>query len=723
MVDLAGSERSNLTGTSEENLTEANNINKSLSTLNDIISTLSSDRETIEAHLPYRNSMLTWLLQDFLRNDSKTVLIGTISPTELTYTESMNTLRYVERAKHVRTNEKMNESSLEKNCMLELQNQIQGLPIPKEKKNGQYVRTGSEFLNQLEVGTSSSVTTDGTECHTPPERVGSVDETSNGSESSESLRKGNSQCYTNAGGTPGKGNADLETLQDELLSKSSELALFKAESAEIIAQYKDMLYHARQSADAMRREKDCEIDGLADELVASKKSLRITQGTVDPTRFQNEMSPKPSKLHIEISRLKEQNKIENDNLIAAEEERDSLREFVTTKLTVLESHQNTMQQDKSIKKSETDTSALIEEISELKNKNSALQQEIENRKNQLSDSELNMMNKIKEISAEKIKLETAANNLKQECDTYKSQNEEFTKESAALKESKKEFDDHVNSLTREKTILEGLLEKERDRVSAFTAAAVVSKEEAQREKTKFENEIEKLHKKIESLGIESEGKNENVKSRSFEVEEDKETCQNIVKSKVEDMKASQMEKKEIENELQKLKISVQNSIDIVRHMLKENMREEDVSKFENINLEGSDEALAPISSLSTCLDKAISDIKISYDGMYEELLQTENKLKEIEGSNAMKNTKNIDNKNDDQESIRLGQLLAEAKIEIAMQKCENEDLQQTYRKLEKQTCALKLSIASMQEERDDMMAMKMHVDALLSKSTEVLLRR
>ena len=103
LVDLAGSERASLTGVSGERLVEANNINKSLSTLGDVINALSekSQNNIVKAFVPFRNSLLTWLLKDSLGGNSRSTMIATISPSELSYSETLSTLRYIERAKFI----------------------------------------------------------------------------------------------------------------------------------------------------------------------------------------------------------------------------------------------------------------------------------------------------------------------------------------------------------------------------------------------------------------------------------------------------------------------------------------------------------------------------------------------------------------------------------------------------------------------------------------------
>jgi kinesin family protein 1 len=99
LIDLAGSERINSTGATGDRLKEATKINQSLSTLGDVIRALSEQSQTDEKFVPYRNSALTWILKDSLGGNSKTTMLATISPIDMSFAESMNTLRYVERAK------------------------------------------------------------------------------------------------------------------------------------------------------------------------------------------------------------------------------------------------------------------------------------------------------------------------------------------------------------------------------------------------------------------------------------------------------------------------------------------------------------------------------------------------------------------------------------------------------------------------------------------------
>lgn len=118
LVDLAGSERANATGATGERLKEGAHINKSLVTLGSVISALAEQSTTQPAnmkamkkmaYIPYRDSVLTWLLKDSLGGNSKTIMIAAISPADCNYGETLSTLRYANRAKNIINKPTINE--------------------------------------------------------------------------------------------------------------------------------------------------------------------------------------------------------------------------------------------------------------------------------------------------------------------------------------------------------------------------------------------------------------------------------------------------------------------------------------------------------------------------------------------------------------------------------------------------------------------------------------
>ncbi|KAL0365440.1 UNVERIFIED_CONTAM: Kinesin-like protein KIN-12D [Sesamum angustifolium] len=111
LVDLAGSERQKSSGAEGERLKEAANINKSLSTLGHVIMVLVDVAHGKPRHVPYRDSRLTFLLQDSLGGNSKTTIIANVSPSICSAAETLNTLKFAQRAKLIQNNAIINEDS------------------------------------------------------------------------------------------------------------------------------------------------------------------------------------------------------------------------------------------------------------------------------------------------------------------------------------------------------------------------------------------------------------------------------------------------------------------------------------------------------------------------------------------------------------------------------------------------------------------------------------
>ena len=116
LVDLAGSERAKATEATGARLREGSNINKSLTTLGRVIAALADPRHglarkvRVKDVVPYRDSILTWLLKDSLGGNSKTAMIACIAPSD--YDETLSTLRYADQAKRIRTRATVNQDSV-----------------------------------------------------------------------------------------------------------------------------------------------------------------------------------------------------------------------------------------------------------------------------------------------------------------------------------------------------------------------------------------------------------------------------------------------------------------------------------------------------------------------------------------------------------------------------------------------------------------------------------
>ncbi|XP_044063365.1 kinesin-like protein KIF13A isoform X11 [Siniperca chuatsi] len=151
LVDLAGSERVSKTGAAGERLKEGSNINKSLTTLGCVISALAdqSAGKGKAKFVPYRDSVLTWLLKDNLGGNSKTAMIATVSPAADNYEETLSTLRYADRAKRIVNHAVVNEDPNAR-IIRELREEVEKLKVQLSQAESMKAPELKEKLHESE---------------------------------------------------------------------------------------------------------------------------------------------------------------------------------------------------------------------------------------------------------------------------------------------------------------------------------------------------------------------------------------------------------------------------------------------------------------------------------------------------------------------------------------------------------------------------------------------
>eukprot|EP01117_Protostelium_nocturnum_P016192 TRINITY_DN6359_c0_g1_i2.p1 TRINITY_DN6359_c0_g1~~TRINITY_DN6359_c0_g1_i2.p1 ORF type:complete len:1305 (+),score=532.06 TRINITY_DN6359_c0_g1_i2:120-4034(+) len=122
IIDLAGSERQKSTNAVGLRLKEAGSINKSLSSLGNVIRSLVDVAQGLSRHVHYRDSKLTFLLKDSLGGNSKTTIIANVSPSDVQYGETLSTLKFAQRAKMVQNQVFVNEDT--SGSVVQLQSQV-----------------------------------------------------------------------------------------------------------------------------------------------------------------------------------------------------------------------------------------------------------------------------------------------------------------------------------------------------------------------------------------------------------------------------------------------------------------------------------------------------------------------------------------------------------------------------------------------------------------------
>lgn len=108
-MDLAGSERVKVSNAKGQRLEELKNINKSLSCLGKVISSLVEKNSNKSTHIPYRDSKLTRLLENSLGGNCVTIFMGMISQLSENFSESLSTLKFANSAKRIKNKVKVNE--------------------------------------------------------------------------------------------------------------------------------------------------------------------------------------------------------------------------------------------------------------------------------------------------------------------------------------------------------------------------------------------------------------------------------------------------------------------------------------------------------------------------------------------------------------------------------------------------------------------------------------
>ena len=141
LVDLAGSERVHVTGATGQRLEESKKINQSLSTLGNVISALASEAGRRAgagpggAHVPYRESKLTRILEDSLGGNCVTTFLAMISPAVEAFNESLSTLKFAHRARNVRNAPTVNEDLDHRTLLRRYEQELRRLRAELQQKS------------------------------------------------------------------------------------------------------------------------------------------------------------------------------------------------------------------------------------------------------------------------------------------------------------------------------------------------------------------------------------------------------------------------------------------------------------------------------------------------------------------------------------------------------------------------------------------------------------
>ena len=155
LIDLAGSERQKKTKAQGERIKEACMINKSLSTLGNVINALVENYEGKNKYIPFRDSKLTYFLKDSLGGNSKTTIVANISTSLIQMNETISTLKFVQRAKMIKNSATLNMSVQEN--IEALQEEIKKLKSIIAKGGGKYIDENDININGNENNSLANI--------------------------------------------------------------------------------------------------------------------------------------------------------------------------------------------------------------------------------------------------------------------------------------------------------------------------------------------------------------------------------------------------------------------------------------------------------------------------------------------------------------------------------------------------------------------------------------
>ena len=559
--------------------------------------------------------------------------------------------------------------------------------------------------------------------------------------------KDNTSQNSNESGDVNSLRARLDAATSELDVKTTELTVLRMESDEAIAEYDGLLRNAREAEISTRIEKDFQIVALNEQLNASSTALSLTQESLSKGKGTPFLMP--TGLETELQRVKDELLIETNKVSLIKLARSKLEAENVNGNTNANGTESSL--DESFVKTGDEVQDLSQELKIARASNYSLLHQLDNIAQKQAMSSKSLQTQVADLLAERCHFEESIATLNEQCKKKEMELEYLRNKDSTTKNKDSTIngsgsggvivahtgngvtkkDDKLNSQEawlREKEALECQLERERGRAKASSVLSGQQCEAWISEISELEHQLDRANEQLQSYEQDTEEKEVLVQKTLLSAKKEKDDLEEVMKVKDIEAAAITREKAQQEAELRCLLTSVGS----ILARLQDYQPVKPKVSSDDADTEGDDrmeiEKALSGEVLTARLDAAVTGLQLTSQAAQKNLIDAENKLEQSKTQNQAEIEMALSLKKKSAETLEhdyasLGQLLAETKIELAMQKSENEDLQQTYRRLEKQTCALKLSMASMQEERDDMMAMKHHVDALLSKSTEVLLRR
>ncbi|KAJ0795363.1 putative plus-end-directed kinesin ATPase [Helianthus annuus] len=398
-ITLEQMKRAKRTGSDGMRFKEGVHINKGLLALGNVISALGDEKKRKEgAHVPYRDSKLTRLLQDSLGGNSRTVMIACVSPADINAEETLNTLKYANRARNIQNKPVVNRDPVS-NEMLKMRQQLEFL-------QAELCARGGDSSVELQVLRKRITWLEATnqdlrrELHEYRMRCDGIDQSEK-----VSAKVADSFCMKNEGLKRGLQSVDSS---DYPMSESGDSGVIEEEAA------KELEHTLRQ--DSM----DKELHELNTRLEQKESEMRLFEGSDTMTLKQHF-----GKKLMELEEEKQAVQMERDRLLAEVENLSASTDGQTQKMQDLHSHK---------------LKSLESQIQELKKKQES-QVQLSRQKQKSDEAAKRLQDEIQFIKAQKVQLQ---NKIKQEAEQFRQWKASREKELLQLKKEgrRNEYERH-----------------------------------------------------------------------------------------------------------------------------------------------------------------------------------------------------------------------------------------------------------------------------------------
>ncbi|XP_069130864.1 chromosome-associated kinesin KIF4A-like [Argopecten irradians] len=487
LVDLAGSERAKRTQAEGERFKEGININRGLLALGNVISALGEENSK-RNHIPYRDSKLTRLLQDSLGGNSHTVMIACVSPADSNMEETLNTLRYADRARKIKNKPIVNRDPQTEEIM-RLKALVQKLQL-------QLIGGGATCPDSISTisscSSSTSVETAAEELKTLMEKNKELEE-ENGKLSTELTRAVDQSTNMCEKAIRMEMKCDKLKTRLQNLKKDTGLDLevlsssIDVESNPVVKEQMDKLKQLadKMKADSSEEDKDLVTDVILeeDEEVEEEEGQESTPETPQSRALSNEYALRQARMNrelLELNNLLEKKEHLASQMSRSDKHMDAMKKQYETAMKDLEIEVSILQREKDEMQSALDSARVnsnVNKVAEQRRKRlKELEQQISELRKKMSeqtrllkmkdssDKQVSKLNtEIQDLKHHRVKL---MKQMKEESDTFRKWKQKKDKEVLQLMQKDRKRQCEIAKLQRENQKQSNVLKRKSEEAAA-----------------------------------------------------------------------------------------------------------------------------------------------------------------------------------------------------------------------------------------------------------------